>query len=75
MMLSLSDASSGTTVGTVGVLGYQFGFEFNALSPLSEAYDGATYENLDYPLSIDIGYFGYIHVCTSGIFLMMMVFK
>ena len=54
MMLSLSDASSGTTVGTVGVLGYQFGFEFNALSPLSEAYDGATYENLDYPLSIDI---------------------
>ena len=34
------------------MLGYQFGFEFNALSP--EAYDGATYENLDYPLSIDI---------------------
>ena len=24
------------------------------MSPLSEAYDGATYENLDYPLSIDI---------------------
>ena len=51
MMLSLNEASS---VGNVRVLGYMFGFEFNKLSPLSVAYDGATYENLDLPLSIDI---------------------
>ena len=54
IILTVRDSSSGSDVGGFHVLNYSFGFEFPTYATISEANDGAEYENLAGAGAIDL---------------------